>query len=526
MGARTAAALIALAALPAAALSQDAEHPGKATYERWCAGCHGVDGAGEGAAAGHMLPRPRDFTQALYQVRTTTSGALPTDADILRVIDEGMPGTSMPGWKDQLSRRERQALVSYLKTFSRFFENEEAPPPLELGSPPRIDDDALARGREVYDQVECWKCHGRSGRGNGTSAPTQEDDNGHPIRPANLTESWRFNGGGSLEDIHARLLTGLDGTPMPSSADLISGGVATEEDLWYLAAYVRSLSPEKAPRPAEVVRAALRPEGLPAGPDDDAWSELPRYWVPLVGQVIQEPRWFAPTINGVWVQAAHDDREVVLRLTWHDPSESPSPEWADWRRRIAQFMEPKEEPAPAEGPLPDALTVQFPAALPEGRDLPFFLGGDARRQVYLWRWRSDAGVDEAAGRGFGNEEALPADAGAVTGEAVFEDGEWRLVLRRPIAAGEGRLELEAGTAIPMALFAWDGDNAETGKRASVSSWYYLWLDQPVAAGTYTVPLIAMVITALLGLLLVSQAQKAAERQARIHPDTQTIPEGV
>ena len=47
----------------------------------------------------YMLPRPRDFTKGVYQIRTTASGELPTDADIRRVIDDGMPGTAMPEWK-------------------------------------------------------------------------------------------------------------------------------------------------------------------------------------------------------------------------------------------------------------------------------------------------------------------------------------------------------------------------------------------------------------------------------------------
>ncbi|HIB09301.1 MAG TPA: cytochrome c, partial [Gemmatimonadetes bacterium] len=70
-----------------------------------------------------MLPRPRDFTLALYQVRTTATGGLPTDADMLKVINEGMPGTAMPGWEDVLTEGDRLALVDYLKTFSRFFQD-------------------------------------------------------------------------------------------------------------------------------------------------------------------------------------------------------------------------------------------------------------------------------------------------------------------------------------------------------------------------------------------------------------------
>ena len=84
---------------------------GKAIYDKWCAECHGANGAGDGSAATYMLPRPRDFTKGVYQIRTTASGELPADADIRRVIDEGMPGTAMPEWKTLLTSAERDDLV-------------------------------------------------------------------------------------------------------------------------------------------------------------------------------------------------------------------------------------------------------------------------------------------------------------------------------------------------------------------------------------------------------------------------------
>ena len=105
--------------------AQESGDLGEVTYDRWCAGCHGVDGTGNGTGAEYMLPRPRDFTRALYQIRTTASGELPTDDDIMAVIDRGMPGTTMPGWEDLLSDDEKEALVEYLKSFSRFFTPDE-----------------------------------------------------------------------------------------------------------------------------------------------------------------------------------------------------------------------------------------------------------------------------------------------------------------------------------------------------------------------------------------------------------------
>src|SRR6266446_4072580 len=32
---------------------------GKQVYQKWCAGCHGDDGKGDGEGARHMLPTPR-----------------------------------------------------------------------------------------------------------------------------------------------------------------------------------------------------------------------------------------------------------------------------------------------------------------------------------------------------------------------------------------------------------------------------------------------------------------------------------
>src|SRR5207245_8634844 len=80
---------------------------GKAVYVKWCAGCHGDGGAGDGAAAAYMLPRPRNFTSGLYKIRTSASGQLPTDADLERAIDEGLPGSAMPGGKGRLSAAGR-----------------------------------------------------------------------------------------------------------------------------------------------------------------------------------------------------------------------------------------------------------------------------------------------------------------------------------------------------------------------------------------------------------------------------------
>ena len=510
------AALGLLPVTASAAIAQQEDHPGRPVYDRWCAGCHGEDGRGEGDAAGFMLPRPRDFTQALYQVRSTATGSLPTDADILRVIDEGMPGTAMPGWRDALTEREREDLVTYLKTFSRFFESETVEA-IDFGRAPAASDEVLEEGRQVYQTLECFKCHGEAGRGDGASAPTQEDDTGFPIRPADLTQPWTFNGGGTVEDIYQRLRTGLDGTPMPSYTDAMEAGIATEEQLWSVAHYVKSLGGDL-PVAREVVE-STRAETVPSSPGDSAWTDVERFWIPLVGQIIVRPRWFAPAVTGVWVQAVHDGNDIAVRLTWNDRSQSPDPTWSEWRSRVMEVMEPHEGPgaaaadttgaAPTVPPAPDAIAIWFPRSPPTGMERPYFFMGNARQPVYAWQWENGTGAREALGRGPGRLETLGGEGNGLTTEAVFDNGQWSVVFRRPLAATdtENALSFPAGTAVPMAFFAWDGDNGESDTRGALSSWYFLQLTEPTPPTLYATPLIAVLLTAGIGIFAVGRAQR-------------------
>ena len=501
--------------------AQDGNDLGQVTYDRWCAGCHGVDGTGNGPGAGYMLPRPRDFTQALYQIRTTASGELPTDEDILAIIDRGMPGTTMPAWEDLLSNDEREALVQYLKTFSRFFSPEEVPQPLEFSRATRVNDDVLAEGQAQFQAVECWRCHGDGGRGDGESSPTLADDGDFPTRAADLTENWLFNGGGDVEDIYQRLRTGLDGTPMPNFGDIIEAGVITDDQLWAIAHYVRSLAPEDPPGITEVVRGVIFEDvPLPSSVGDEAWDAVGRAYLPLVGQIIVMPRWFDPRVDGVWVQAAHDGETVAVRVTWSDPNNSPDPLWADWKSLVISLMQPKEGDPPEEGPTPDQLVVQFPMQMPEGMELPFFLGGDNRRPVYLWQWRSDGdGALEGEARGVGTE-AFQSEGLDLTVDASYADGQWRVMFTRPLVTeDEGDLDFVTGEAIPMALFAWDGDNGESGTRGAVSSWYFLFLEDSTPATVYVAPALAMMFTAALGFLVVGRAQKREREGGEVESET-------
>ncbi len=512
--ARVAGAVAAIAAVAAMATlltparpaaAQDAAN-GEALYRAWCLECHGAEGRGDGPAADRMLPRPRDFVGARYQIRTTASGQLPTDDDLMRVLRGGLPNTAMPDWPN-LSDAEKRDVIAYIKSFSPFFERE-TPEVLPRSSDPGGGAERVTAGREVYATLECARCHGEQGRGDGTSAPTLEDWRKFPIRAADLTEPWLFNGGMGADAIHTRFLTGVDGTPMPSNQDALEAGIVTEEDLWNLAHYVASLGPERRPEVHEVIRAERR-ETLPRDAADPAWSELPAFYLPLLGQIIQAPRQFAATVDGVWAQAAHDGAELALRISWDDPSDSPDPAWQEWQEKVAATVFADEEPIPTE-PLPDLLAVQFPASPSGGRGRPYFLMGEPGSPVYLWLWHSRRGAVEGRATGLGTAEAI--DSGArLAASAAWEAGRWRVVFRRPLAAGEGDAPSFAeGEPIPVAFFAWDGSNGETGSRGAVSGWYFIALEPPTSRAVFVTPLLAFLATGGLGWLAVRQARKSQQ----------------
>lgn len=500
--------LLVLAVWPARLTAQQPPR-GKAVYDKWCAGCHGDTGAGDGDGARFMLPRPRDFTNGVFKIRTTASGEIPTDADLRRVIDGGMPGTAMPEWKSLLDEKERDDVVAYIKSFSTFFASTTAKG-IDVGKAPSASEASIADGRATYKQLECFKCHGQDARGDGPSAPTLKDDWGNPIRAADLTESWKFRGGSTVEQIYARLRTGLDGTPMPSLSDALENKLITDEQLWHVAQYVRSLSPEEPPPVREVVRARLVTT-LPAAPDDRPWDAAERYWVPVVGQIIVRPRWFAPTVDGVWVQALHDKQRLALRVTWHDPSRSPAPPWDEWLGRVSQAMTDVDGPLPVQQG-PDRLTVEFPPARTDGAERPYFLQGTTRRPVYAWRWSSAPdSVSEGTATGLGHFTARSGSA-EVVHAARFTAGEWSVQFSRPLAGADtSALHFVPGEAVPIGFIVADGSSGEDDVRGAVSTWYAIYLDVPTPRRVYIAPVISALLTAGLGATVVSRAQRRARR---------------
>ena len=203
---------------------------GERVYRQHCRACHGRRGNGRGEAARFLNVAPRNFTTGVYKWRTTPTGSLPGDRDILRTIANGAPGTSMPAWRGRIPGADIDAVAQYIKTFSDRFANEEVPAAVPMPKTmPDLDDEAAQRGRMLFVLMQCWTCHGIQGRGDGPASDTLEDDDGNPIEAYDFT-SGRFRSGRRPVDIYRTFTTGVNGTPMPSYDEaLMIGGDAFQD---------------------------------------------------------------------------------------------------------------------------------------------------------------------------------------------------------------------------------------------------------------------------------------------------------
>ncbi len=178
-------------------------------YREHCAHCHGVTGDGMGPTAAFLNPYPRDYRPGVFKFKSTERADKPTHADLLRILRNGIAGTSMPSFA-LLSEPQIDALAEYVKYLSirgetelslmrAFFElDDDAQGKLpetreflvdEMAGPiaekwksaaaaqiavPDMPADidlvaSIAKGRELFygDKANCVKCHGVTGLGDG-----------------------------------------------------------------------------------------------------------------------------------------------------------------------------------------------------------------------------------------------------------------------------------------------------------------------------------------------------------------------
>ncbi len=225
----------------------------KSDYRRYCAGCHGDLGDGNGENAVWLDPKPRDFTAAIFKCRSTLTGTLPLDEDLFNTIGRGLTNSNMPIW-NVFSRQQKADLVAYIKTFSPRWDKEKPGDPIGIPAEPPVTIESISHGKYLFTKLECWKCHGPQGKGDGPSAATLTDSKDQPIRPYNFAagqDDSRFKCGSTNRDIFKIFMTGVDGTPMPSFADVIKAA-----DAWDLVHFLRTLQVHRHSPENEVLKAA------------------------------------------------------------------------------------------------------------------------------------------------------------------------------------------------------------------------------------------------------------------------------
>ncbi len=483
---------------------------GKQLYLKFCSQCHGEKGDGEGYATPHLNPRPRDFTTGKFKVRSTPNGALPAHQDIVNIIRKGMPYTSMPAFT-AFSDQEVSDLAYFITTFSPDFSNpENAPKSVPLPSAPSASNESIELGKKLYDETGCVKCHGTVGRGDGPSAPTLVDDLGHPLRPADLAQSWTFRGGSSREDIFRTMTTGFNGTPMPGFLD-----AQTPEQRWAITDYIVSLSGKNGPAYTNLVVARHVQDPIDLTKGAASFGSAPAARFPIVGQIMEPGRAFHPPTTSVTVQAIYDAESIALLVRWHDmsaqktgtngpslpvpPEEEGSAPGGGQDAGKSPFGEAElapgraqqtakdpfaEQEAPADQPseFSDAVSIQIPSQVPTSARKPYFIFGDPQNSVDLWFFDL-ARPDPLQFTGRGSADLAPNDTGDLTGVASYDQGEWSVVFKRPLRATSGAPFLQ-GQFLPIAFSVWDGLSRERGNRRGLTIWYSLYLEPEVVPSAF------------------------------------------
>jgi len=237
---------------------------GREVYSWACASCHGERGDGHGPAARRFVQAPTDFTKGVYTLQSNLSESpesdLPTDADLARTIREGMSGTEMVPFRNVLSAASIAAVVQYIKTFSPRFSDPALPAPdSSVLKPPQArpfppSPESAAAGKEIYKAKSCADCHGEQGEGN----PDEKNKFGVPVH-MNSFKAGYFKSGSSDADLFRTLSTGMRGTEMDAYH-----GTMTDQEMWQLIDYVRSLAQRPKSAFGTVIRYLFteRPSGL------------------------------------------------------------------------------------------------------------------------------------------------------------------------------------------------------------------------------------------------------------------------
>jgi cytochrome c oxidase cbb3-type subunit III len=163
-----------------------------ALFHKYCAACHGLNGNGG---------RGPDLVSGRW-----THGS--ADADLQRVIANGVPGSDMPAFGERFNEQDYAKLIAFIRSLS------------SGGGDLRVTGDP-ARGREIYwGKGACNSCHMINGQG-GLLGPDLTRI-GSQRSPASLKES--------IVSPSAAIVTGYQGVRVIERGHTITGTRKNEDN--------------------------------------------------------------------------------------------------------------------------------------------------------------------------------------------------------------------------------------------------------------------------------------------------------
>lgn len=85
---------------------------GKVLYEKHCALCHGINGAGDGPDTQFLMVQPANFHSLESRSKT--------DWDLMTIITFGAAFSPMHGWANRLTEEERWDVLRYIRLLAPF----------------------------------------------------------------------------------------------------------------------------------------------------------------------------------------------------------------------------------------------------------------------------------------------------------------------------------------------------------------------------------------------------------------------
>jgi Ethylbenzene dehydrogenase len=236
-----------------------------------------------------------------------------------------------------------------------------------------------------------------------------------------------------------------------------------------------------------LVRSHLISGEIPTTPDDPAWGKIPTIVLPLSGQVITRPSWPEPSARSLSLRSVHNGTDLAFLMEWQDNTKN-------------DRLSP--------GTFRDGAAV----GLPLGDAPAFFCMGQLDHYINIWHWKADwqsdidrraaragesksgtgevrrfeviprrvSSVEDLVGGGF-STLTTKVSQGRVQGNAIWKDGMWRVVMRRPLVSTdpENEARLEPGRLQAVAFAIWNGENKERNGQKAVAPWFQLSIDPVV-----------------------------------------------